>query len=41
MADPSEPWVGKLSGSLFGQPMAILGAYKRARLREGLARHRG
>jgi hypothetical protein len=40
-ADPSVSWVGKLSGGIFVHAMAVLDAYKRARLREGLARHRG
>ena len=32
-ADPDVSWVGKLSGGLFVHAMAVLDAYKRARIR--------
>lgn len=32
-ADPTVSWVGKLAGGLFVQALAVLDAYKRARLR--------
>jgi hypothetical protein len=32
-ADPGVSWVGKLSGGLFVHALAVLDAYKRARLR--------
>jgi hypothetical protein len=38
-ADPSVSWVGKLSGGLFVHAMAMLDAYKRARIREEISRY--
>lgn len=35
-ADPGVSWVGKLSGGLFVHAMAMLDAYKRARIRAEL-----
>ena len=32
-ADPGVSWIGKLSGGLFVHAMAVLDAYKRARIR--------
>jgi hypothetical protein len=32
-ADPDVSWIGKLSGGLFVHAMAVLDAYKRARVR--------
>jgi hypothetical protein len=40
-ADPSVSWVGKLSGGLFVHAMAMLDAYRRARIREETFRARG
>lgn len=38
-ADPSVSWVGKLSGGLFVHAMAMMDAYKRARIREEISRY--
>ncbi len=35
-ADPGVSWVGKLSGGLFVHAMAVLDAYRRARIRADL-----
>lgn len=35
-ADPSVSWVGRLSGGLFVHALAVLDAYRRARLRAAL-----
>lgn len=40
-ADPSVSWVGKLSGGLFVHALAVLDAYKRARIREETVRAAG
>lgn len=37
-ADPSVSWVGKLSGGLFVHALAVLDAYRRARLRDEVLR---
>ncbi len=40
-ADPSVSWVGKLSGGLFVHALAVLDAYKRARIRAEVVRAAG
>jgi hypothetical protein len=40
-ADPSVSWVGKLSGGLFVHALAVLDAYKRARVRDEMLRAAG
>lgn len=40
-ADPSVSWVGKLSGGLFVHALAVLDAYKRARIRAEVLRAAG
>ncbi len=40
-ADPSVSWVGKLSGGLFIHALAVLDAYKRARIRAEVVRAAG
>lgn len=40
-ADPSVSWVGKLSGGLFVHALAVLDAYRRARIRAETVRAAG
>jgi membrane associated rhomboid family serine protease len=40
-ADPGVSWVGKLSGGIFVHAMAVLDAYRRARIRTETARAAG
>ena len=40
-ADPSVSWAGKLSGGLFVHALAVLDAYKRARIRDETLRAAG